>query len=279
MDLIFPHHENEIAQSRSITGPDSYAQHWMHNGFVNVRTTESAESTEGEEEKMSKSLGNFFTIREVIARHEPEALRLYLLGTHYRKPLSFELDRTGEEVRFVSLEDSELRLQYAYGTLARLREALSVGKEYGPGPMLPPADGFIERFNAALDDDFNTAAAVGHTSELLTLANKLLDQPKSAPKDQRRRSLRAVLEGMEQVSQALGIFGQDPAVYLGRRRARLCEARKIDPEQVELGIQQRNDARKAKDFQRADTLRQELTDMGVELMDGPGGTTWRVLEE
>ncbi len=274
MDLIFPHHENEIAQSRAVTGPDTYAMHWMHNGFINVRATES-----DEDEKMSKSLGNFFTIREVLARHEPEALRLFLLGTHYRKPLSFEVDRTGAQVRFASLEDAEQRLQYAYGTLARLREALSVGKEYGPGPVLPPADGFMERFDAALDDDFNTAAAVGHTSELLTLANKLLDQPKSAPKDQRRRTLRAILESMEQVGESLGVFAQDPALFLERHRARLCEARGIVPADVERAIEQRNEARKAKDFERADGVRKELADKGVELMDGPGGTTWRVVEE
>ena len=269
MDLIFPHHENEIAQSRAITGPGTYAQHWMHNGFINLRG-----------EKMSKSLGNFFTIREVIARHEPEALRLFLLGTHYRKPLSFDLERIGEdEVRFVSLEDAEQRLHYAYATLARLREALSVGKEYGPGPMLQPADDFVERFDAALDDDFNTAAAVGLTSELLTLANKLLDLPRSAPKDQRRRTLRATLEAFEQVSDALGVFGQDPEAFLERRRAHLCHARGIDPEQVLDAITRRDEARKAKDFQLADDLRKELTEMGVELMDGPSGTSWRVLDQ
>ena len=272
MDLIFPHHENEIAQSRAVGGADSFARHWMHNGFINVRTTDNTE------EKMSKSLGNFFTIREVLARHEPEALRLFLLGTHYRKPLSFELDRTGEDVRFASLEDAEQRLTYAYSTLARLREALSVGKEYGPGPALDPADSFLERFEAALDDDFNTAAAVGLTSELLTQANKLLDQPKSAPKDQRRRTLRLTLEAFEQVSDALGVFGQDPAAFLDRRRADLCRARGIDPARVEEAIVQRNEARKAKDFQKADQARQELTDMGVELMDGPAGTTWRVVD-
>ena len=272
MDLIFPHHENEIAQSRAVSGPGTYAQHWMHNGFINVRTTTN------EEEKMSKSLGNFFTIREVLTRHEPEALRLFLLGTHYRKPLSFELDRTGGDVRFASLEDAEQRLTYAYGTLARLREALSVGKEYGPGPVVEPSDTFLERFEQALDDDFNTAAAVGLTSELLTLANKLLDSPKSAPKDQRRRTLRLTLEAFEQVSDALGIFGQDPAAFLERRRAELCRARDIDPARVEEAIVKRNEARKAKDFQMADQLRQELTDMGVELMDGPAGTTWRVVD-
>jgi cysteinyl-tRNA synthetase len=274
MDLIFPHHENEIAQSRSVTGGDSFARLWLHNGFINVRTPGD------EEEKMSKSLGNFFTIREVTRHHHPEALRLYLLGTHYRKPLTFEVDRSGDDgVRFVSLEDAERRLTYTYTTLGRLREALAVGKTPGPGEVLEPAADFAERFCAALDDDFNTAAALGLSSELLTLANKLLDQPRSAPKDVRRRTLQAVLQGLELVGEVLGVFGQDPAGFLAHRRQQLCQARGIDPAAVERGIQQRTAARKARDFARADQLRDELTAMGVELMDGPAGTTWRVSED
>ena len=273
MDLIFPHHENEIAQSRAVGGADSFARHWMHNGFINVRTTDNTE------EKMSKSLGNFFTIREVLARHEPEALRLFLLGTHYRKPLSFELERkdTGQ-VRFVSLEDADRRLNYTYTTLSRMAQALAVGKDPGPGEVLDPAGDFTERFTAALDDDFNTAAAVGHTSELLTLANRLLDQPTSAPKPVRRRTLQAILEGMALTSRVLGVFCEDPASFLLRRRHKLCQARQIDSGQVEQLINQRDEARKAKDFSRSDEIRQQLYEMGLELMDGPTGTTWRVEE-
>ncbi len=274
MDLIFPHHENEIAQSCSITGPETFARLWTHNGFINVRTKESSE-----EVKMSKSLGNFFTIREVLERHEPEALRLFLLGTHYRKPLSFEMEWLAErDVRFSSLEDAERRLTYTYTTLERIREALSVGKEPGPGEVLAPADDFAERFGAAMDDDFNTAAAMGLTSELLHLANRLLDQPKAAPKAVRRRTLAAVAEAMNLVSEVLGVFTTAPDVFLARLRDKLCAARGIDPEQVERSINERNQARKAKDFARADDLRKELTDSGVELMDGPGGTSWRVDE-
>ncbi len=209
MDLIFPHHENEVAQSRAIGGPESFARHWMHNGFINVRTAEDTE------EKMSKSLGNFFTIREVLARHEPEALRLFLLGTQYRKPLSFDLERSGAQVRFVSLEDAERRLSYTYATLARVEGALAQGKPAAPGAeVLPPVADLQERLYAALDDDFNTAAAVGYVSEVLTLANRLLDQPGSAPKPTRRRTLEQVLGSMRLVSELLGVFGESPAAFL-----------------------------------------------------------------
>ena len=232
---------------------------------------------------MSKSLGNFFTIEQVLKRNAPEALRLFLLGTHYRKPIVFEVDvevdvAGNSQPLFVSLEDAEGRISYAYGTLFRVNQALAVGKPAGEGQLLPPADSFAERFEAALDDDFNTAAALGLTSELLTLANKLLDQPKSAPKDVRRRTLQQVQQAFVLVSQRLGVFGPDPEVYLEQRRARLCELRRLDPARVERRIAERTEARKARDFARADAIRDELTQMTVELMDSASGTTWRVAE-
>ncbi len=275
MDLIFPHHENEIAQSQAANGPETFARYWMHNGFINVRTADS------DEEKMSKSLGNFFTIRQVLARHEPEALRLFLLGTHYRSPISFEVEPLADgEVRFANLEEAERRLGYAYTTLSRLNQALAVGKAAArPGEVLPSAADFMPRFNEAMDDDFNAAAALGHTSELLTMANKLLDQPKAASKKVRRRTLEDIRDALGVVHQVLGIFGQDPEAFLARRRASLCEARGIDPAEVEASIVERNEARKAKNFSRADEIRQEMVSRGVELMDGPAGTSWRVNED
>jgi cysteinyl-tRNA synthetase len=153
-----------------------------------------------------------------------------------------------------------------------------VGKSAGSGEVLAPAAGFRERFLEALDDDINTAAALGMTSELLTLANKLLDQPKSAAKDARRRTLEATRDSLGLVSEVLGVFGQAPEAYLARRRARLCTQRGIDPAQVEARIQERDQARREKDFARADAIRGELTAAGVELMDGAAGTGWRVTE-
>jgi cysteinyl-tRNA synthetase len=227
---------------------------------------------------MSKSLGNFFTIREVLAGHEPEALRLFLIGTHYRKPITFEVEALDGAARYVSLEDAEKRLAYTYTTLARIDAALAVGKEPGPGEVLAPADDFIERHDAALDDDFNTAAALGLCSELLTLANRLLDQPKSAPKAVRRRTLGAIRAGLDHVHRTMGIFGQEPSAYLERRRTRLCQVRGIDPVEVERRIAERTAARQQKDFAGADAIRDELAESGVELMDSPTGTTWRIAE-
>jgi len=272
MDLIFPHHENELAQSRAANGPESFARLWMHNGFINVRTAGGAE------EKMSKSLGNFFTIRQVCERHEPEALRLFLLGTHYRSPLSFEIEAGDGSARFPSLEEAERRLSYVYATRSRLEGALAVGKSAGPGEVLPPAADFQQRFLETLDDDVNTAAALGLVSELLTLVNKLLDQPKSAAKDVRRRTLEAARDGLALVGEVLGVFAQSPEAFLERRRARLCTRRGIDPAAVAARIAERDQARRDKDFARGDAIRQELATTGVELMDGPTGTSWRVSE-
>jgi cysteinyl-tRNA synthetase len=203
-----------------------------------------------------------------------------LLGTHYRSPISFDVDAAADgQVRWLNVEDAERRLAYAYTTRSRLEAALATGKPAGPGKVLAPADTFAERFGAALDDDFNTAAAVGHTSELLTLANKLLDQPKAEAKDVRRRTLEAVRDGLAQVSRTLGVFGQNPEEFLRRRRQKLCGIRRIDPAEVERRLADRAAARQAKEFARADEIRQELAARGVEVMDGPSGSTWRVSEE
>jgi cysteinyl-tRNA synthetase len=288
MDLAFPHHENERAQSRASGGATSFARYWLHNGFINVRTAEQGE------EKMSKSLGNFFTIREVCARHEPEALRLFLLGTHYRNPIAFEIDARPEGPAFPLLEEAERRLSYAYRTVQRVRSArssaagaaLSGAAPMGPalagrGPaVLPPADAFRERFAAAMDDDFNTAAALGLLAELLAQANKLLDQAKGQPRDVVARTLAAIDAGLETVSAVLGLLGDDPQAFLQRRRDKLCQARDIDAAQVAAQIAARGAARRAKDFKQADALRAELSALGVELMDRPDGTTdWVVREE
>jgi cysteinyl-tRNA synthetase len=273
MDLIFPHHENEIAQTHGCYGVESFARHWLHNGFINVRTADD------QDEKMSKSLGNFFTIREVSSRHEPEALRLFLMGTHYRKPLNFEIDRRGGDVSFPSLEEAERRLAYFYRTLARLEDTLAVGKSVDDeGEVVPEIGAFAERLEQTMRDDFNTAAALGQVAELFTTTNKLLDQPKSAPKAVRRRSLQRAKASAEAIREALGLLFNQPAAYLERRRAKLCVQRSIDPAQVEQLIEQRGDARSNRDFARADELRDQLVELGIELMDRPHGTDWAVLE-
>ncbi|MCD6499245.1 MAG: cysteine--tRNA ligase [Deltaproteobacteria bacterium] len=292
------HHENEIAQSQGANGPGTFAKHWIHNGFVQFNG-----------EKMSKSLGNFFTIRELLGRHDPESLRYFLLTVHYRGPINFEVEaycpscgerlveRSGEEAgaetcpscgaelepdamrkaaRFSGLEEADARLEYVYETLSRIDEVLAVGKDPGGGAILSPADSMEERFREAMDNDFNTAAAIAGLSDTLKLANRLLDVPKEAPKDVRRRTLAAIRQGLDRVGGVLGLWQDDPSEYLVRHNNRLAEKMGLSPAEIEDKIRQRTQARKNKEFERADAIRQELLRLGVELRDGAGTTQWRI---
>jgi len=264
-DLIFPHHENEIAQSEGAFGDGQFAHHWIHSGMVNFGG-----------EKMSKSLGNFVTIRKVAETYDLEALRLHLIGVHYRSPVAFTIarDEKGHD-RYPEIDEAEARLAYYYRTLERL--AAAPGEDDG-GAVVPPADKTISSFNDAMDDDFNTAAAIGHLSEAFLLANKLLDEPQAAAKDLRRRTLARLRRDLAACGATLGIFQRPPSEFLDAYRLRLCARRGIDPAAVEARIAERSAARKAKDFARGDEIRRTLAESGVELMDTPTGTTWRVAE-
>jgi cysteinyl-tRNA synthetase len=264
-DLEFPHHENEIAQSEGAFGDGQFARHWIHSGMVNFGG-----------EKMSKSLGNFVTIRKVAETYDLEALRLHLIGVHYRSPLAFTIahDEKGH-ARYPEIDEAESRLAYYYRTIERL--AAAPGEDDG-GAVAPPADRTMAAFNEAMDDDFNTAAAIGHLSEAFLLANKLLDEPGGVAKDVRRRTLARLRKDLGSCGATLGILQRPPAAFLDAYRLRLCGRRGIEPAAVEARIAERAAARKAKDFARADEIRRALQETGVELMDTPTGTTWRVVE-
>jgi cysteinyl-tRNA synthetase len=260
-DLIFPHHENEIAQSEGAFG--SFARHWMHSGMVNFGG-----------EKMSKSLGNVVTIRKVAETHDLEALRLLLISVHYRSPANFTIarDAAGAAV-YPDLDEAEARLDYFYRTLERLDAFLAPLGHITD--KLPPSE-LATNVGAAMDDDFNTAAAIGHLYEAFVLANKLLDDAKSMPKPQRQQTLAAIARDARTIGETLGIMRRPPSEFLLARRGRLCVRRGIDPAAVEAKIAERTAARAGKDFKRADEIRAELKATGVELMDGATGTAWRV---
>jgi cysteinyl-tRNA synthetase len=263
-DLIFPHHENEIAQSEGAFGDGRFAHHWLHSGMVNFGG-----------EKMSKSLGNVVAIADVGKAYDLEALRLHLIGVHYRSPVAFTVERDAAgSARFPDLEEAEKRLAYFYGTLERLAAAPA---EDDGGPVVSPADRTLAAFGEAMDDDFNTAAAVGHLYDAFVLANKLLDDPKAAPKDLRRRTLGRLRHDLAKCGETLGIFRRRPSEFLEAYRARLCVRRAIDPGAVEARIAERASARGSKDFARADEIRRALQAIGVELMDTVAGTSWRVV--
>ena len=265
-DLIFPHHENEIAQSEGAFGRGTFARHWLHSGMVTFGG-----------EKMSKSLGNVVSIRKVAESNDLEALRLLMISVHYRSPVTFTIG-TPPMPPFPDLDDAESRLDYFYRTLERL-DAFAAGLKAPPGnpPPQPPSQPVLGQFVGAMDDDFNTAAVIGHLYEAFVYANKLLDDPKALPKPERAQTLVALARDLRVVGGVLGIAARPPAEFLLARRDRLCARRRIDPGEIEAAIAERAQARLAKNFARADEIRQSLKARNVDLMDTPQGTSWRVL--
>jgi cysteinyl-tRNA synthetase len=274
-DLIFPHHENEIAQSQGAFGEDSFARYWMHNGFLNF-----------EGEKMSRSEGNVFACHQIDEAVGAEALRLFFVSHHYRSPIDFEYvasrDAAGKivDVKFPSLEITDRRLAYFYETLQRLDGfvAPDKGGDGGAGPVLADAEALVATAREALADDFNAPVTIAALGEAAKLANKLLDEGKGIDKQVRRRTLARLAQDLRAVGAALGILHQDPATYLRGRRDRQVKKRGLDVAAIDRLLADRAAARAAKDFARADAVRNELTALGVEVLDTPQGTDWRVLE-
>lgn len=246
-DLIFPHHENEIAQSEGAKG-EVLSRYWLHNGMVTV-----------EQEKMSKSLGNFLTISEALSKTTPEILRLVLLSTHYRMPLDFSEQK---------LEEAEKGLTRIYETLARADAALSQPRAQGEAVTAPPSH-LLTRFREAMDDDCNTARALGVVFESVRDMNRALDAGELAGLD-------AVRHELATIGSVLGIMNEVPALFLENRKQQGLAQTQLTPEAIERLIAERAAARKARDFQRADAIRASLEKQGVILQDSPAGTTWTV---
>jgi cysteinyl-tRNA synthetase len=232
MDLQFPHHENEIAQSEAATG-ERFVNYWMHNGFVQV-----------DEEKMSKSLGNFFTVREILARYRPEEVRYFILTSHYRSPLNYD----------------EEHLDNARAALTRFYTALR-----GLPPAERPGGEALEaRFHAAMEDDFNTPEALAALFDLVREINRA-----RAEDPARAAALGALLRHLGGL---LGILQDDPEVFL--RSGEPGEAGLSDAAIDEL-VARRHLAKQQKNWAEADAIRERLKVAGVVLEDAPGGTTWR----
>ncbi|GAL05376.1 cysteine--tRNA ligase [Photobacterium aphoticum] len=230
-DLQFPHHENEIAQSCCATG-SKYVNTWMHSGMVMV-----------DREKMSKSLGNFFTIRDVLAHYDAETVRYFLMSGHYRSQLNYSED---------NLKQARSALERLYTSLRGLDESVAAAG----------GEAFIARFTEAMDDDFNTPEAYSVLFDMAREINRLKNEDMAAAS--------ALGARMRELADILGLLSQEPEAFL-----QSGAGEDDDVAEIEALIQQRLDARAAKDWAAADEARDKLTAMGIILEDGPQGTTWR----
>lgn len=255
-DLVFPHHENEIAQSEA-AHDEPFARYWIHNGFVTIQA-----------EKMAKSLGNFVTIRDLLERYDGEALRYFLLLTHYRSPIDFSPE---------GLDAAQARLAYVYETLRRVEERLEGAMPQGGEVLFPEVvERLGDRFREAMEDDFNTAVALAVVGEAFPVMNELIERPRPKEREKVRETLARLVQEVRRAGEVLGVFTQEPTAWLGRHRERLSAQRGIDVAKVEARIEARAQARREKNWAEADRIRDELAEMGVEIMDSPRGTTWRV---
>ena len=232
MDLQFPHHENEIAQSEAATG-EKFANVWMHNGFVRI-----------DDEKMSKSLGNFFTIRDVTAKYDPEILRYFILTSHYRSPLNY----------------SDKQLDNAKAALTTLYTAL---RNVETIPLESTDTDYHHRVRVAMDDDFNTAEVLPVLFELAKEVNRYKDKD-----DEKTNHFASVLRN---VAGMIGLLSQDPEMFLRGGN----DEQGLSADDIDALIEQRNQARTAKDWAESDRIRDVLKEQGIVLEDAGGETTWR----
>ncbi len=255
-DLIFPHHENEIAQSEAYTGKD-FAKYWVHNGFITI-----------DKEKMSKSLGNFFTIKEILEKFDPEVLRVFLLSTHYRSPIEFS---------DAILKETESLLDRYYSTLMRIEEFFvkksGKKKQTEEGEILQKMlSAFTGRFKEAMDDDFNSALAIGHIYELVREVNRYLDSKPSG--DEAVKLLHDSLDKINEASDVLNVFNRTPKEwYVSLMKSHGIP---LTEEEIESKIGQRKEAREQKNWEEADSIRDGLLETGVVLEDRPDKTVWKI---
>jgi len=255
-DLAFPHHENEMAQSEAAYGRE-FVRYWVHNGFVRVNA-----------EKMSKSLGNFITIRDILSGFHPQVLRFFLLTKHYRSPLDYSTQY---------LLETEKAVHRVYSTIFSLEKELSKTK-WSKVQDFPQVEEEIQniqdRWNQAMDDDLNTAEAIGYLFSLTRLANRMVEDKAFRKSESGREIMGRILRVLETWGRVLGVFNHPCGEFLDELKSIRCRRSNIDPEKVESLIQERQAARKKKDFALGDQLRDELAKMGIEVMDTPEGARW-----
>jgi cysteinyl-tRNA synthetase len=243
-DLIFPHHENELAQSKALDRP--MANIWAHNGFVNINN-----------EKMSKSLGNFFTIKDILKVCPAEILRYFLVTKHYRSPIEFSDE---------GLKEAGKALERIYRTLAAAKEALKGERVEPTAEQAAESRQLKEKFTEAMNDDLNTAQAMGYVFDMVHLLNRHIGQGQKG-------EATAVCDSLMAAGEELGLWRQDPEVFFNNLQTFKGT---LPAAEIEELVAKRNEARARKDWPEADRLRQQLLDNGVILEDKAGQTTWRL---
>jgi cysteinyl-tRNA synthetase len=263
-DLIFPHHENEIAQAEGAYGKP-FVRYWMHNGFVNIN-----------KEKMSKSLGNFLTIRDILKVHHPEVLRLFLLSKHYRSPLDYSPE---------IMTEMENSLSRVYQTLTRIDALLEksplvhlseTGLNDVENELAGKAKTLMDRFMEALDDDFNTARAVGYLFDLVTSMNRVLGPSDDVSKETTLACLAKARDELKRAAEVLGMLKQAPTDFFAFKKDKTLQDVLVDHAQIEKLVVERSQARREKNWARADEIREQLKKWNVLVEDRPDGTIWRV---
>jgi len=249
-DLCFPHHENEIAQSESISRKP-FVKYWIHNGFVNIN-----------QEKMSKSLGNFLMIKDVLKTYHPEVVRLFLLSNHYRSPIDFTEK---------AMDDARRGLDKMYALLLRMDNTMG----FETNPDIENGDCW-QQFCEAMDDDFNSARGIGVIFDTVRNVNRLLDQYENSASDQIKETIQYSLADIRRTGNVLGILLEKPAEYFEKEQTQRIDQKSVDPAVIEKLVEERNQARKTKNWKKADQIRIQLSDMGVILEDRPEGTVWKI---
>jgi cysteinyl-tRNA synthetase len=248
-DLVFPHHENEIAQSEAAFGKN-FVRYWIHNGFVNIN-----------QEKMSKSLGNFLLIKDIIKTYHPESVRLFLLSNHYRSPIDFNEK---------AMEEASGALDKIYTFLERAEDQLgmTVPVDTATGQL------WLE-FCDAMNDDFNTAQGLGTLFSAVRNLNRILDESGERLSDKDAEQIKSGYSDVLEVGDILGILKILPKAYFEQKRQKGIKKESIDPQLIEKMVHERTEARKSKDWTKADKIRDELLDMKIVLEDRADGTVWK----
>ena len=249
-DLIFPHHENEIAQSEAASGKP-FVKYWIHNGFVNVN-----------KEKMSKSLGNFLMIKDVNKKYHPDVTRLFLLSKHYRSPIDFT-DK--------ALDEASSSLDKIYSLLERIEKRMKIENYAGE---YKGKNDLWEKFSKAMDDDFNSARGIGILFETVRETNRLLDNKEIA--GDIIEKIKSAQKHIIKTGSVLGIITQSTESYFSAKKASIIKKESVDPAFIDGMIQDRAEARKAKDWELADNIRKKLSKMNIVIKDTPDGTIWKV---